>query len=101
MLTMHHPYLNFRFIHVIVENIEDLDLSFNNLRHIRSADLRPASRLKTLNLSHNRLRALPTLSLFHLEKLDASHNLINNIIDQNFDGMYLHNIVTRTITYKS
>ena len=63
-----------------------LDLSHNALVTLGTSDLRPARKLRTLNLSYNKLSRLPSLGLPLLEKMDASHNAITNIMNTPFDG---------------
>lgn len=66
-----------------------MDLSYNSLRYLNAADLRPARRLQKLNLSHNKLVNLTSLSLPYLESLDVSHNRIVIIREQDFEGRFI------------
>lgn len=73
-------------VRLFVEGMEYLDLSGNALRVLNNADLRPVGKLRFLNLSFNALTFLPSLPLPSLLTLDISHNQINSVQEENFDG---------------
>ncbi|XP_071393836.1 leucine-rich repeat-containing protein 17-like [Centroberyx affinis] len=61
----------------IPEDIVHMDLSHNNIHHLRPRDFQGARSLRTLNLSSNNMERIDTASLFgllHLRELDLSDN---------------------------
>lgn len=62
-------------------NLEGLDVSHNNLEGSIQAEVRHLSKLKVLDLSHNKLSGVPAEigQLKDLEVLDLSYNLITGL----------------------
>ncbi len=62
-------------------NLEGLDVSHNNLEGSIQAEVRHLSRLKVLDLSHNKLSGVPAEigQLKDLEVLDLSYNLLTGL----------------------
>ncbi|KAK3856127.1 hypothetical protein Pcinc_037519 [Petrolisthes cinctipes] len=65
-----------------VENIMELDLSHNNLKHVPSPALKGLVLLRELNLAHNALTTLPTNAFTHtphIVQLDLSYNSLVSV----------------------
>ncbi|KAK4313903.1 hypothetical protein Pmani_014785 [Petrolisthes manimaculis] len=65
-----------------VENIMELDLSHNNLKHVPSPALKGLVLLRELNLAHNALSTLATTAFTHtphIVQLDLSYNAVMSV----------------------
>lgn len=73
-----------------MKQLETLDLSFNSLNKIDRRDFDGPNNLRTLNLAHTNLTDLSDGSfskLFNLHTLDISHNNIRNLYIDSFGKM--------------
>ncbi|XP_075998472.1 leucine-rich repeat-containing protein 17-like [Genypterus blacodes] len=64
----------------IPEDIVEMDLSHNSIRHLKARDFKGAKSLRTLNLSNNNMERIDTASLsglLHLRELDLSDNSLH------------------------
>ncbi|KAK7896195.1 hypothetical protein WMY93_021520 [Mugilogobius chulae] len=64
----------------IPDDVVQLDLSHNSIRHLKAKEFQGAKNLKILNLSNNNMEHLDTASLtglLHLRELDLSNNLLH------------------------
>jgi len=74
----------------IMEKMEHLDLSFNQIRLLQSKDLLFAPNLKSLNLAGNSLSVLSDRVFSHLSSLvvlDLSDNILSSLQDNIFENM--------------
>lgn len=70
--------------------LEDLDLSFNDVRSIYPGTFYGIKKVKKVNLSHNKINILSEngfLELVNLEELDLSRNNIGTIAPDAFKGL--------------
>ncbi|KAB0794211.1 hypothetical protein PPYR_13831 [Photinus pyralis] len=71
------------------ENLEQLNLAFNDISQIEEGVIKPLTNLKELNLSHNRLNRIQvSFGMPSLETLDLSHNVIDQIAEGSFGQFF-------------
>ncbi|XP_076839631.1 uncharacterized protein LOC143484664 [Brachyhypopomus gauderio] len=75
-------------------SVEALDFSDNQLRNVATQTFRSMNKLRTLNLSHNKLISVPVAirNLSTLEILDLSYNLISHLTCSDF--LHLDKLLT-------
>ena len=65
-----------------------VNLSHNEIAEIASFALHQSSIFSTLDLSFNRLSSLTSYGLVRLMRLDASHNQLNAVAADTFNGLH-------------